>query len=532
MPSITLSGLTWATPEGRSVFAGLDLGFGQERVGLIGRNGIGKSTLLKLIIGELRPLAGTIVVSGTVGVVRQTVQIDPRETIADVFDARGALAILRRAEAGDATLAELAEADWTLDERIVTALALHGVDAGPDVKLSELSGGQRTRVSLAAATLWKPDFLLLDEPTNNLDRDGREAVIALLAEWRAGAIVISHDRDLLGQMDAIVEMSSLGATRYGGNWDAYQARKAIELQAAQQDLAYAQKQAADAERKAQIATERQNRREGAGARKGTRGDLPRILLGARKNAAEARRGDAARRIERQRSEAQQAEAEARARVEILQHLSIVLPPTGLSPHRQVLKLDAVTAGYRADAPLIRDLSLLVSGPERLAVVGPNGSGKTTLLKLIAGEMPPIAGTVSVFVTLAMLDQRVSILDSQTSILDNFKRLNPGSDENACRAALAGFLFRADAALQTVGTLSGGQMLRAGLACILGGLRPPALLLLDEPTNHLDLASVEAIEAGLAAYDGALVAVSHDERFLARIGIHRQIELPGLLHKQA
>lgn len=531
MPSITLSELSWSTPEGRSVLAGVNLRFGQERVGLIGRNGIGKSTLLKLIIGELRPLSGTIIVSGTLGVVRQTVQIDPHETVADLFDARGALSILRRAEAGDATLAELAEADWTLDERIVTALALHGVDAGPDVKLSELSGGQRTRVSLAAATFWKPDFIVLDEPTNNLDREGHEAVISLIADWRAGAIVVSHDRELLGQVDAIVEMSSLGAARYGGDWDAYQARKTIELQAAQQDLAYAQKQAADAERKAQLASERQDRREAAGARKGTRGDLPRILLGTRKNAAEASRGNGARRAERQCSEARQAEVEARARVEILQRLSIVLPPTGLSPHQKVLKLDAVTAGYGADAPLVRDLSLLVSGPERLAVVGPNGSGKTTLLKLIAGEMPPITGTVSVFVTLAMLDQHVSILDSQTSILDNFKRLNSGSDENACRAALAGFLFRADAALQIVGTLSGGQMLRAGLACILGGQRPPALLLLDEPTNHLDVASVEAIEAGLAAYDGALVAVSHDERFLKRTGIRRQIELPTHLHKQ-
>ncbi|WP_089174503.1 ABC-F family ATP-binding cassette domain-containing protein [Bosea sp. AS-1] len=532
MPSITLSGLAWSTPEGRSVFAGLDLGFGRERVGLVGRNGIGKSTLLKLIMGELRPLAGTVVVSGTLGVMRQAVQNEPHETIADLLGVRDALSTLCRAEAGDATVAELAEADWTLEGRIAAALARLGLDADPNVKLSELSGGQRTRAGLAAATFRGPDFLLLDEPTNNLDRAGREAVISLLAGWRAGAIVVSHDRELLGRMDAIVEMTSLGAARYGGNWEAYHARKAIELEAAEHDLTDARKQVAETERKARLASERQDRRDGAGARKGTRGDLPRILLGARKNAAETSRGDGARRAERQRSEARQAEVEARARVEVLQRLSIVLPPTGLSPHRQVLKLDAVTAGYSDDIPPIRDLSFFMSGPGRLAVVGPNGSGKTTLLKLIAGEMAPIAGAVSVFVALAMLDQSVSILDPRTSILNNFKRLNPGSDENACRAALAGFLFRADAALQIAGTLSGGQMLRAGLACVLGGPRPPALLLLDEPTNHLDIASVEAIEAGLAAYDGALVAVSHDERFLMNIGINQQVELAGPRQKLA
>lgn len=122
MPSITLSGLAWSTPEGHSVFAGLNLSFGRERVGLVGRNGIGKSTLLKLIMGELRPLAGTVMLNGTLGVVRQAVQSAPHETIADLFDVRSALRILRRAESGDATVAELAEADWTLDGRIAGAL--------------------------------------------------------------------------------------------------------------------------------------------------------------------------------------------------------------------------------------------------------------------------------------------------------------------------------------------------------------------------------------------------------------------------
>lgn len=525
MPSITISGLAWSTPDGRSVFSALDLGFGRERAGLVGRNGIGKSILMKLVAGELRPLAGTIAVNGTLGAAHQVVQVGQDETISDLFGVGHALSVLHRAEGGDVTVEELAEADWTLNERITTALARLGLDAHPGTKLSELSGGQRTRAGLAAAIFREPDFLLLDEPTNNLDRKGREAVISLLADWRSGAIVVSHDRALLGQMDAIVEMTSLGVTRYGGNWDAYRERKAVEMKAAEHGLAHAQKRVAEIERKAQSASERQDRRDASGARKGARGDLPRILLGSRKSNAEASRGDGVRRSERQQAEAQQAMAEARERVEILRRLSIVLPPTGLASSRQVLRLDAVTAGYSGEPLPIRDLSLSVSGPERLAVLGPNGSGKTTLLKLIAGQMRPVAGTVSVFVEFAMLDQRVSVLDPRASILDNFKRLNPGSDENACRAALAGFLFRADAALQIAGTLSGGQMLRAGLACVLNGPHPSMLLMLDEPTNHLDIASIEAIEAGLAAYDGALIIASHDERFLTNVGIHRHVDLP-------
>jgi ATPase subunit of ABC transporter with duplicated ATPase domains len=130
----------------------------------------------------------------------------------------------------------------------------------------------------------------------------------------------------------------------------------------------------------------------------------------------------------------------------------------------------------------------------------------------------------VTVPFALLDQNLELLDRALSIRDNFRRLHPGSDENACRAALARFMFRADAALQTVASLSGGQMLRAGLACVLGGPAPPSLLLLDEPTNHLDIESIEAVEAGLRAYDGALLVVSHDEAFLEAVGITRRLEL--------
>jgi ATPase subunit of ABC transporter with duplicated ATPase domains len=159
----------------------------------------------------------------------------------------------------------------------------------------------------------------------------------------------------------------------------------------------------------------------------------------------------------------------------------------------------------------------------VAVTGPNGSGKTTLLSALAGKLVPWGGSAEVLTAFALLDQEVSVLDPAASIRDNFRRINPGADEQACRCALAKFMFRADAALQEVGTLSGGQRLRAGLACVLG-VAPPPLLILDEPTNHLDVDAIEALEAGLRAYDGALLVVSHDETFLDAVGVTRRVEL--------
>ena len=520
--SIILSDLSWSI-EDRTLFSHLNLTFSAERTGLVGRNGTGKTTLLRLISDALPVQSGHASVTGTLGVLRQTVQVGQAETVADLFGATAALMILSRAEAGEATAADLDAADWTLEARMTSALARVGLKAEPETRLCALSGGQQTRAGLAALVFSEPDFLLLDEPTNNLDREGRRVVLDLLNCWRGGAIVVSHDRELLESMDAIVELTTLTATRYGGNWSHYRARKALELAAAEADLADAEKRLGETARAAQVTAERKARKDSTGHKKAAKGDAPRILLGAMKNRSENTGGDQARLAERQRNEALAEAADTRQRIEILQPLSVFVPPTGLPASRTVLQIEGVTAGYQ-DQPVIRDFSLNLTGPERVAITGPNGSGKTTLLALIIGKLQPWTGTVRVMDSFALLDQSVSLLDSSLSIRDNFRRMHPQADENSCRAALARFMFRADAALQIVSTLSGGQMLRAGLACVLGGAVPPDMLILDEPTNHLDIDSIEAVEAGLRAYDGALLVVSHDEAFLKAINIERRIVL--------
>lgn len=519
MSAIILRDLSWSLRDGRALFSHLDLTFDAHRTGLIGRNGTGKSTLLSLINGDLPPQSGTITIAGTLGTLRQSPP--PGATVADLFGVTDALAVLRRAESGEATEDDLGNADWTLEDRLAEALARLGLEVDPDTALDRLSGGQQTRAALAALTFHAPDILLLDEPTNHLDRQGRQAVLDLLSGWRKGAVVVSHDRELLETMDAIVELTSLGATSYGGNWSHYRTRNAQDLAAARHDLEHAEAYAADIARTAQVTAERKARKDSVGRKKAAKGDAPKILLGMMKNRSENTSGGNARLAERQRAEADTAITAARQRIEVLQPFAVTLPATNLPSGRTVLRLENVTAGY--DLPVIRDFDLHMTGPERIAITGPNGSGKTTLLNLITGGLAPQHGVLQMTDRLALLDQQVGLLDPSLPIRDNFRRLHPDSDENICRAALARFMFRADAALQTVGTLSGGQRLRAGLACVLGAT-PPWLLCLDEPTNHLDIDSIEAVEAGLKAYDGALIVVSHDEAFLDAIGITRRVAL--------
>ena len=524
-PFVTLDSLGYSTPDGRPLFENLTLAFGAERTGLVGRNGVGKSTLLRILVGELAPSAGAVAVRGRIGLLRQALQPPPGASVGDLMGVSEGLARLRRIEAGQGSEDDLADADWTLEGRLDAALAevrLDGLDL--DRPAASLSGGQVTRAMLAGLIAAEPDLLILDEPTNNLDAEARALVAEVLGRWRGGAIVVSHDRALLRRMDRIVELTTLGAQVYGGGYDLYAARKAEAEAAAARDLADAQKAAARVAREVQLTAERKQRKDAAGKRARAKGDAPKILLDARRQRAEASGARERHVADRLKSEAAEARAAADAKVERVRRLAFELPPSGLASGKTVLALEGVGFGYPGQPPLLTDRSLQIVGPERVAVSGPNGSGKTTLIRLAAGELEPTAGTIARGVEGAFLDQQAALLGDDATLVAAFRRLNPASSDNAARAALARFLFRNTAADRPVASLSGGERLRAALACVLLGDRPPQLLILDEPTNHLDLDSIGAVEAALAGYDGALLLVSHDREFLAAVGVQREIAL--------
>jgi len=522
---VTLDRVAARTLDGHTLFSDLSLAFGRERTGVIGPNGAGKTTLLRLIAGLTKPGEGTVVRAGRIGFLEQAVGPAGHDSVADALGVSAGLTVVRRVLAGDGSADDLAEADWTLETRIAAALAEVGLaDLDPARAAGSLSGGEQTRLRLAALLMDQPDLLVLDEPTNHLDREGRRIVAGVLERWKGGAVVVSHDRGLLRPMDRIVEISSLGAATFGGGYDLYAGRKASERAAAEHGLQAAEREVGRVAREGQRAVEKKARRDKAGRAFAARKSEPRILLGAMAERAENSGARENKLAERRAASAGATLAEARERVERVRTLEVPLPTTGLASGRTVLELDEAVWDAPHGRRIVGPVSLKLTGPERVAVTGPNGAGKTTLLRLMAGDLEPAAGRIERPARAALLDQQTALLKPEETLVEAYRRLNPEATPNAAQAALARFLFRNTAARRVVGTLSGGERLRAGLACVITGARPPQLLILDEPTNHLDLDSIAAVEAALAAWDGALVVVSHDSDFLAAVGVGRTLEL--------
>jgi ATPase subunit of ABC transporter with duplicated ATPase domains len=518
---LTLDSLSATAPDGRPLFRDLTLSLGaQERVGLVGRNGSGKSTLLSIIMGKVTPADGHLTLGARVGLLAQ--DWPGAMSVADalaITDVRGAIGRIERGEGSDD---DFALADWTLEARVAEALADTGLGAMDlDRRIATLSGGERTRVGLARLLIDAPELILLDEPTNNLDAAGRAAVAGLLARWRGAAIVASHDRELLEMVDRIVELGPTGVRQVGGGWSAYAAVRDAERARAEGELEAAVREAKATDRAAQERREAKARRDKAGRAYAMSGSAPKILLGRQAERAENSAGRDGRLAGRQAELATERVAAARAEVEVVTPLVIELPSTRLPASRELLAIEDATLdlGTRVLGPW----SLTIRGPERLAVTGANGAGKSSLLRLALGHVRPSSGTVRrAEGRLAMLDQHVGMLDPAATILENFMALHRRSGVHEAHAALARFAFRNRDAHRVAGTLSGGERLRAGLACVLGGPEPAQLLLLDEPTNHLDVGSLEVLEEALAGYDGALLVVSHDHRFLDAIGMTREV----------
>lgn len=524
---VTCSALCFDWPDGTPVLDDFQLTVGPGRTGLIGLNGSGKSTLLKLIAGELTPSAGQVSIAGTIGYLPQNLILDTALRVDEALGIHATRAALHAIEAGEATEANFAAVgdDWDVEERALATLDSLGLARiGLDRTVGELSGGECVLLRLAALLIARPDVLLLDEPTNNLDLRARRRLYAAVESWSGVLVVVSHDRELLERVDQIADLRDGEVRWYGGNFTDYEEVLAAEQEAAERMVRVAEADVQRQKRELSDAQMKLARRKRYGQKMWDSKREPKIVMGARKRAAQESAGKHRIMHTEKLADARERLDQAVEAVRDDDEIRIELPATRVPPGRRVLTFGDLRPAH---GPAIAG-EWELRGPERIALVGGNGSGKTTLLRTIAGRLAPASGEVSTHVPTRFLPQRLDadVLDDERSVVENVARFAPHATNNVIRARLAHFLFRGARADRPAGTLSGGERFRAALAALLLAEPAPQLLMLDEPTNNLDLASVRQLTGALESYEGALLVASHDVPFLESLGITRWLLLDG------
>ncbi|MFZ3573600.1 ribosomal protection-like ABC-F family protein [Streptomyces sp. BH097] len=527
--SVVCSNLSFSWPDDTPVFDGLSFSVPSGRTGLVAPNGAGKSTLLKLIAGELKPTGGSVTVHGVLGHLPQNLPLAGSLSVAEVLGVAEIVRAIDAVESGDVSEEHFTVIgdDWDIEERTRAELDSLGLGAlGLDRRLDTLSGGQIVSLGLAAQLLRRPDVLLLDEPTNNLDLDARHRLYDVLERWKGCLLLVSHDRALLDRMERIAELHHGDLRWYGGNFTAYEEAVSAEQDVAEKNVRNAEQEVKREKREMQQARERAERRASNAARNLKSAGLPKIFAGTMKRGAQESAGRAGQTHAARVGDAKARLDEAERAVRDDPRLVLDLPDTKVPAGRTLVLAEhaQVRRGER-DLFAADGVDFAVRGPERIALTGPNGAGKTTLLRLVNGDLQPSGGSVKrADGRIAYLSQRLDLLDPERTVAENFAAFAPARPEAERMNLLARFLFRGPRAHLPVGVLSGGELLRATLACVLCAEPAPQLLLLDEPTNNLDLVGVGQLESALASYEGAFMVVSHDERFLARIGVQRGLRL--------
>lgn len=527
---LILQNISYIHPNKDLLFGNINITLNQhQKVALIGNNGVGKSTLLRIIAQKITPSEGQLIVESPPYYIPQIFGQFNHLTIAEALGIAEKLTAFQEILDGKATENNmlLLNDDWTIEERCNEALRYWQLSQFElTQKLESLSGGQKTKVFLAGIQIHRPDLVLLDEPSNHLDTDSRELLYSYIASTTNALMVVSHDRKLLNLLDTVCELSQKGISTYGGNYDFFAAQKQQEQNALSLDVKSKEKALRKAKEKERETIERQQKLDARGKKKQEKAGLSTIMMNTLRNNAEKSTSKIKNvHIEKIGGISQELQ-DLRRELPDIEKIKFGFDNTTL--HRGKLLINAADINFSYQDRLLwkSNLNLQISSGERIALKGQNGSGKTTLIKLFLGDLAPQTGTIFKAENKAIyIDQDYTLIDNSLNVYEQAEKFNASAlKEHEIKIRLNRFLFPKNEWDKPCKALSGGERMRLMLCCLTIRSQSPDMIILDEPTNNLDIQNIEILTAAINEYQGTLLVVSHDQSFLEQVNVERVIQL--------
>ncbi|KPM93971.1 elongation factor 3 [Vibrio alginolyticus] len=522
MPVLQAFNVSHQFDNGDTLFQSISCSMTKRRVGLVGRNGIGKSLLASILAGEIQPASGVVTAPSSFMMYCQQPSdlLSGQQSIAQFLGKDAVLHALKQIEQGDVSehWFELVGEQWDIELKLKQQLAAMGLPQDPDFSCARLSGGQLARLQLWQLFENETDLLILDEPSNHLDTEAKQWLIESMTHFSGAILLISHDRELLREMEEIWELSGLGLQAFGGNYDVYAEKKRTELQAVERQLAQVDKQKKRLAEQAQKNREKADQRAAQGNKLRKGGSQPKILLDGKKDSATASASNRNKNEQLRQAHLQAKEQALKSRHEQLKAQKLYLTDNP-NRSRKVLSIQECILPFGNSTPI----TLQIFANDKVHLKGRNGCGKSTLLKTLLGELSLQSGELQVNTPLYYLDQHFGAVNPNLSLLENVMESCQEMTESEARTLLAGIGFRRDAVFRLGRLLSGGEKMKLAMLIVSHQNSQP-LLLLDEPDNHLDLESKIMLSQALNTYKGGFVLISHDQDFASESGVLRQIEL--------
>lgn len=524
---LNLTDISYVHPDGETLFNKINFSLSKKVTAFVGNNGSGKTTIFKMISGELNPSSGKIIKSGDFYLLPQNLDQYSDYTLSEILGVDKKLDALEKITQGTASEKdfEIFSNSWEIEKELEKVLKKINLDK-PDLsrKLKSFSGGEVSKIFFSSLIIKKPDLALLDEPTNNLDSDSRKFLYEFIKSYKGKIFVISHDVELLNLVDEIIEIHNGKLKIYGGNFEFFKTERERE-----KNRLISEHKKNVLERK-NLKIEIQKRNE-AGQKSFSQGRKNAVKTGLPKMAADKRKQNAENTIAAKQKVGESKISSFDNKISDLEEklfkdkiIKIDMAQSGKTVNKLLIQTQNLIPGY--ETPLWeKGLNIEIFNGDRLFISGSNGSGKTTLIKTLCSLHDKYSGSFKVKTKkVGLLNQNFLHLDENLNLYQTIKNASPaGTEEHEIRIRLGRFLFYGETVFKKVNQLSGGEKIRLSLLKMLIS-QNPEVLILDEPTNNLDLTGLEQLLQALNSFNGCLIVISHDRYFVKQLNISRKLKI--------